>query len=150
MDLLGWTKVGKNLIPDPHRQNRLAKCPLPSTVQQLRSYLGGYRTFYRCKKGMAAILKELEEFQAGKKSSEKIVWTEPLKEHFENSKKEITDLDNLYLPKPDDQLVMTRDEKEGVNKIYSNEFFRITSSMIIFLVQLESYKEILNNCQKLY
>ena len=31
----------------------------------------------------AAILKELEEFQAGKKSSEKLVWTESLKNQFE-------------------------------------------------------------------
>ena len=67
-------------------------------------------------KHMAAILKGLEEFQAGKKSSQKLVWTEHLKEQFENSKEEITDLDDLYLPKPDDQLVMTTDWcKKGIS-----------------------------------
>ena len=64
LDLLGWTKEGKMLVPDPHRQNRLAKCPLPNTVEQLRSYLGGYRTFYRCKADMSMILRELELFAA--------------------------------------------------------------------------------------
>ena len=56
LDLLGWTKQGKNLVPDPHRQNCLAKAALPITVKQLRSYLGGYRTFYRCKENMSFIL----------------------------------------------------------------------------------------------
>ena len=59
LDLLGWTKEGKMLVPDPHRQNRLAQSPLPNTVEQLRSYLGGYRTFYRCKADMSMILREL-------------------------------------------------------------------------------------------
>ena len=61
-------------------------------------------------------MKELEEFQAGKKSSEKLVWTESLKQQFENSKRQVTDLDELYLPKPDDQLVITTDwSKKGIS-----------------------------------
>ena len=51
LDLLGWTKEGKLLIPDPLRQNQLAISPLPATVEHLRSYLGGYRTYYRCQAG---------------------------------------------------------------------------------------------------
>ena len=109
LDLLGWTKQGKVLVPDPHRQNRLAVATLPATVEQLRSYLGGYRTFYRCKENMSMILRDLELFVAGKKSSEKLEWTEQLKEKFEESKTKIKDLDELYLPKPDDQLVVTSD-----------------------------------------
>ena len=35
-----------------------------------------------------------------------------VKNEFEISKKEILRLDNLYLPKPDDQLVMTSDWSE--------------------------------------
>ena len=112
LDLLGWTKQGKYLIPDPHRQNVIANAPLPGNVKALRSYLGAYRTFFRCKQGMSNLLKNLEELQAGKVSSEKIVWTEKLKNEFEISKKEILRLDNLYLPKPDDQLVMTSDWSE--------------------------------------
>ena len=112
LDLLGWTKQGKYLVPDLHRQNVIANAPLPNTVKALRSYLGAFRTFFRCKKQMSSILKDLEELQAGKKSSDKVTWTENLKQTFEDSKKEILKLDQLYLPKPDDQLVMTSDWSE--------------------------------------
>ena len=112
LDLLGWTKQGKYLVPDSHRQNVIAKAPLPKTIKNLRSFLGAYRTFFRSKTNMSSILRELEELQAGKMSSEKIVWTKPLEEKFEMSKREILKLDKLYLPKPDDQLVMTSDWSE--------------------------------------
>ena len=113
LDLLGWTKQGKLLVPDPHRQNRLAVASLPATVEQLRSYRGGYRTYYRCKADMSMILREMEMFVAGKKSSEKLEWSDKLKEKFEESKKKIKHLDDLYLPSPDDQLVTTSDWCEG-------------------------------------
>ena len=112
LDLLGWTKVGKHLIPDSHRQNVIANAPLPDSVRGLRSYLGAYRTFFRCKKDMSNILRDLEEFQANKKSSDKLIWTQELEEKFEISKREIKNLDKLYLPKPSDQLVMTSDWSE--------------------------------------
>ena len=38
LDLLGWSKEGKLLVPDPHRQNVISSSPLP------------YRTFFRFKK----------------------------------------------------------------------------------------------------
>ena len=46
---------------------------------------------------------------ASKKSSEKLEWTEDLQHKFEQSKVKIKELDTLYLPKPDDQLVITSD-----------------------------------------
>ena len=61
---------------------------------------------------MAEILKELEVFQAGKKSSETLHWTEDLKNRFENSKIAIKQLDKLYLPQPSDQLAITSDWSE--------------------------------------
>ena len=96
--MLGWTKQGKYLVPDPHRQNVIASAPLPTTVKNLRSYLGAYRTFFRCKKEMSSILADLEELQAGKPSAEKLKWSKDLEQSFEASKKKILDLDKLYLP----------------------------------------------------
>ena len=109
LDLLGWTKQGKYLVPDPYRQNVIASAPLPTTVKNLRSYLGAYRTFFRCKKEMSSILADLEELQTGKPSAEKLKWSKDLEQSFEASKKKILDLDKLYLPTQDDQLVMTSD-----------------------------------------
>ena len=40
MDLLGWSKEGKFIIPDEHRQNCLEKADRPETVKELRSFLG--------------------------------------------------------------------------------------------------------------
>ena len=47
LDLLGWTKRGKFLIPDPHRQNCVSLAPLPNTAKQLRSFIGSFRTFQK-------------------------------------------------------------------------------------------------------
>ena len=115
LDLLGWTKEGKFLVPDVHRQNCLEEADLPSTVKELRSYLGSYRTFYRCKEGISLILGDMEELVAGKPSTQKVSWTENLIKTFENSKKEVKKLDRIYLPKPNDQLVLTSDySKKGI------------------------------------
>ena len=65
---------------------------------------------------MSSILRELEELAASKKSSAKLTWTEQLKRKFEESKLKIKELDKLYLPHPDDQLVFTSDwSEEGIS-----------------------------------
>ena len=51
---------------DTHRQNFLAKAPLPVTVKQIRSYLGGYQTDFRCKSEMSHFLTVLEEYTISK------------------------------------------------------------------------------------
>ena len=56
LDLLGWSKEGKYLIPDPHRQNILLTAQLPNTVKELRSYLGSFNTFYKCKKNLNILM----------------------------------------------------------------------------------------------
>ena len=117
LDLLGWTKQGKFLVPDPHRQNCLSKAELPRTAHDLRSYIGGYRRFFKAQEGMSANLKELEELVATTKTKfEQIQWTDELKLRFEQSKEKIKTLDKLYLPKPEDQLVLTSDwSKKGIS-----------------------------------
>ena len=109
LDLLGWTKEGKYLVPDEHRQNCLEKAKKPSTVKELRSFLGSYRTFYRCKKDISFLLSKLESMVADKPSSQKLVWTPDLDQEFIRAQKEIKSLDSIYLPKPNDQLVLTSD-----------------------------------------
>ena len=89
LDLLGWTKEGKYLVPDEHRQNCLEKAKKPSTVKELRSFLGSYRTFYRCKEGISFLLSKLESMVADKPSSQKLIWTPDLDQEFIRAKKEI-------------------------------------------------------------
>ena len=118
LDLLGWCKEGKLLTPDPHRQNCVSIAPLPKTAKQLRSYIGSFRTFQKCREDTAFILKDLELFLAENSSVPTAVlpWTEPLIKQFEESKVKIKTLDKLYLPKQDDQLVLTSDWcKDGIS-----------------------------------
>ena len=116
MDLLGWVKTGRKLMPDPHRINTLIKAETPCTVKDLRSYLGSYRTFYKCKRNMSTILSQLEEFAANKPSSQKLEWTPSLLQEFEKAKQEASEMDDLYIPKSDDQLILTSDySKAGIN-----------------------------------
>ena len=118
LDLLGWTKQGKYLIPDPHRQHCVSISDLPKTVKQLRSFIGSYRTFQKCQENTAFILKDLEEFLAKQSAlaNKHLVWTDDLIKKFDDAKEKIKHLDQLYLPKPDDQLVLTSDwSKAGVS-----------------------------------
>ena len=57
LDLLGWTKRGKFLVPDEHRQNTLSKADLPKTAHDLRSYIGGYGRFSKHRKPCHKILR---------------------------------------------------------------------------------------------
>ena len=110
LDLLGWTKKGNLLIPDKHRTNTLVSAELPVTVKNLRSYLGSYNTFYKCKKDISILLSSLAKLTANDKaSSAKIDWTPDLIADFKKSQEEAKDMDQLYIPKPADQLVMTQD-----------------------------------------
>ena len=111
LDLLGWTKEGKFLVPDIHRQHCISIAELPKTAKQLRSFIGSYRTFQKCLQNTAFILKDLEEFLAkhSSSSSQQLVWNDDLKKQFEDAKEKLKALDKLYLPKPEDQLVLTSD-----------------------------------------
>ena len=98
--------------PDPHRQNSLLKAELPSTTKQLRSYLGSYQTFYKCKPRIREVLGPLQALTSNGGSSNKITWTSELIDVFKKSKEELKNLDNLYTPDPNDQLVATFDYSE--------------------------------------
>ena len=113
LDLLGWIKEGKFLIPDPHRQNILLTAPRPTTVTEMRSFLGTYHTFYKCHPQQNLILAPLTKaISNNPPKSQKIVWTQELITAFEKAKKEAKNLDKIYIPKVDDQLLMTSDYAE--------------------------------------
>ena len=117
LDLLGWTKVGKFLIPDRHRQNTLLTCEKPITIKELRSFLGTYHTFYKCQKRHNLLLSPLTKILSNNPTSgQKIVWTPEQTKAFHESQKAAAELDKLYTPKQTDQLVITSDYAEkGTN-----------------------------------
>ena len=117
LDLLGWIKEGKFLIPDPHRQNTLLTCTKPENIKQLRSFLGSYHTFYKCQKKHNMLLSPLTKLLSqNPPPSQKIHWTPELDEVFTKAQSAAKSLDKLYTPKPSDQLAITSDYAEkGTN-----------------------------------
>ena len=140
LDLLGWTKEGKFLVPDPHRQNCVAVAELPKTVKQLRSYLGSYRTFQKCKENTSEILRELEEFlaESSSKPNQPLKWSQNLLEQFKTSQLKIRDLDKLYLPNKKDQLVLTSDwSKRGI----SATLWAVVNNKFLVVARMSSKNE---------
>ena len=65
---------------------------------------------------MSSILGNLEKITSDRKSLEKIDWNPDLIKEFEKAKAEIKILDTIYLPKPEEQLVLTSDYcKTGIH-----------------------------------
>ena len=110
LDLLGWKKEGELLIPDPHRINTLKTAARPETITELRSYLGAYNTFHKCTENAASLLKDLHKLcGTDRKKKAKISWTPELTAKFQKSQEMASQFDSLYIPKPEDQLVLTCD-----------------------------------------
>ena len=117
LDLLGWIKEGKFLLPDPHRQNILLSCTKPTTIKELRSFLGSYHTFYKCHKQHNMILSPLTKILSQNPSTnQKIEWTPDLVKAFQSAQAAAKNFDKLYSPSPSDQLAITSDYAEkGTN-----------------------------------
>ena len=110
LDLLGWSKEGAFLVPDPHRKNTLLTAEKPTNIKELRSFLGTYHTFYKCHDKQNIILAPLTKLLADKPAAgQKIVWTKDLEAAFKKAQDSAKELDKLYIPKPSDQLVLTSD-----------------------------------------
>ena len=115
INILGHIKEGRMLKPDPHRQLAISKATIPKTVKQLRSYLGSYKTFSKFITNMAMDLGPLEDMQAGKGTSETLSWSQQQQSCFEESKLRLPNMHNTYIPKNNDQLVITKDwAKKGL------------------------------------
>ena len=60
---------------------------------------------------MSTILSQLEEFAANKPSYQKLEWKPSLLQEFEKAKQEASEMDDLYIPKSDDQLILTSEQE---------------------------------------
>ena len=59
--------------------------------------------------GISRVLAPLEEAVAGKNTNDPVLWTNSLINHFKEAKSHIRHADTIYLPHPDDQLVIKMD-----------------------------------------
>ena len=112
VDILSWVwNEGGYLSPSPHRKQALADMTTESitTVRDLRSWLGLYKTFIDCTPNLTALLDPFDAIVGGKDSKDTITWTAELQNHFNKAQQNIKNMTNLYLPTSDDQLIITCD-----------------------------------------
>ena len=78
-------------------------------VKHLCSFLGLYKTIQMATPGVSRVLAPLEEAVAGKNSNKTIIWTYSLSQRFKEAKSHIKHTHTIYLPHPEDQLVIKTD-----------------------------------------
>lgn len=112
VDVLGWKwSQGGYLSPSPHRVNALRNTKYQdiNTVKDMRSWLGLYKTLLPASPNLTIILNPFDHEVADKDSKEQIQWTRDLIHHFKIATEAIDNLQSLYLPHPDDQLLIEVD-----------------------------------------
>ena len=107
--ILGWTWEQGKLSATPHRLNTLAACTPPSTVKELRSFIGSFKYLSNVLPRHSDVLQPLDKLCAGNNSNDKIVWTTELEDAFENAKAHLKEAKTLTLPRREDKLQITTD-----------------------------------------
>ena len=102
--LFGWKKVGDGWKPTSHTVCPLSKADPPTTVKQLRSWLGSFKQLTECVPSYATLLGPLEDVVGGRASAERINWTPNLKESFDKAKQSLNNINTVFVPKPTDTL----------------------------------------------
>ena len=80
----------------------------------MRSFLGFYKMLQMVATAVSRVLAPLEEAVAGKVSSDPIVWSYSLSQRFREAKSYIKHVHMIYLPHPNDQLVIKTDVASNV------------------------------------
>ena len=115
-EMLGWIwEEGGRLKANPHRTLALSNTRIEDikTVQDMRSWFGLFKTLHIATPDISNILSPFEKAVAGKESKDDFEWTHELESKFRHAKEHINKLVTLYLPSPDDQLVLETDASQG-------------------------------------
>ena len=118
-DILGWVwKEGGYLEASPHRKLALTNTKINDirTIQDMRSWIGLFKTLHMITPSISHILAPFEEEVASKDSKESFTWNFELEKKFREAKENINLLATLYLPSPNDQLILETDAAQGGGK----------------------------------
>ena len=111
-DILGWKwQEGGRLLPSPHRQLALKNTKQEDiiTIKDMRSWIGLYKTLLIATPNLATIMDPFDQETANKESRDKVTWTSDLASAFRDAKNHIDNIKELYLPSPNDQLLLVPD-----------------------------------------
>ena len=116
VDVLGWVwKEGGTIEPSPHRKLALENTHKDDikTIKDMRSWIGLYKTLHIATPRLAVILAPLEDAIKGMESKDPFQWTFLLEQAFKVAKQKLNNLATLYLPAPQDQLLLEVDAAKG-------------------------------------
>ena len=112
--LLGWTwSQGGILKVDQHASNRLRSCSPPLTAEGLRGWIGAYKFLAPAIKNNSHFLDALHAAVGDKTKSDKIEWTEELRQNFSSAQESLKLAEPLTMPTPGQQLYLTTDASQG-------------------------------------
>ena len=111
----------------------------------MRSWVGLFKTLHIVTPQIAEILSPFESSTAGKESKEDFVWNYDLEKKFREAKENINKLITLYLPSPQDQLIMETDAAKGGGK--NNLPAGVTSYTLSKMIKSYLLEFILSNYQ---
>ena len=102
------------LEASPHRKSSILTTKQENIVKlkHLHSFVGLYKILHMATPATSQILVPLEEEVASKDSTNRVNWTDTLAQRFREAKAHIKNTQTLYLPHPDDQLVIKRRSPE--------------------------------------
>ena len=110
--IAGWDwRTGSYLSVSPHRMNSLKNIKEENIrkVHHMRSFLGLFKTLQMATPAVSRVLAPLEEAVAGRDSKEDIDWNRSLSQRFREAKSHVRNVHTIYLPHPNDQLVIKTD-----------------------------------------
>ena len=109
INILGRIWENGSTRPSDHLTETLSKVSPPSTVKQMRSFLGGAKQMKENLSNYSELFHPLERVTSGRKSGEKIMWNDNLREAFLKVQEAVKCPDNLTLAKPKEKLYIYPD-----------------------------------------
>ena len=123
--ILGWVWCNGTIQASSHKIASLASCTKPTTVKQLRSYVGAYKILSRTIPHCSSYLFMLDSMTAGKASSDKLCWNDEESKCFQESQKAVHTNEIINIPQESSQLWIVTDgavRKPGIaSTLYTTE-----------------------------
>ena len=107
--VLGWVWSNGTLQASLHKLVALSSVEPPSTVHDLRSFVGAYKVLSRVLPWYTELLDPLDHATAGKESMERLVWSDELIQAFKTAQRDLEGHMTITTPKPSDDLWIVTD-----------------------------------------
>ena len=131
--IFGWRYQDGKWLPQDHVISSLSRAEKPTTVKQLRSFVGSIKQLAESIPRYAEMLHPLEQVIGSRGSSERLTWTKELEDAFARVKEAVKSPEGIHLPRREDRIITSSD--------FSKQTGAIGGKMMI-VRKLDSGKEV--------